>query len=330
MFSPIDDYIDFSDEWWKDVKEANDQFVINGKHYVMTLEVSADVIMLYNKQVIAQNGLKDPLDYYKEGNWTWNTCKDLMVKFITNNGDGYYGIDGWWVTKGFANSTGVPFIGMSNGKVSNNFQNPDIAAAEEFCGDLNKENIMYPVWNDGWQSDGTRVGEGKVLFYPVGSWTLMSLDGAYAIKSYTDDVNNLGFVPFPRYQNADEYYVPARIAGYFLCSGAKNPKGVACLAYCERAGAMSEEGAMIAKAQYMNEYGWTEEMWDLYRDIGDLANAHPVFDFVGGITGDSAISQNIDNNIKGPIHSGASWSQTVGEMYGEVQSVVDELNNAIE
>lgn len=69
---------------------------------------------------------------------------------------------------------------------------------------------------------------------------------------------------------------------------------------------------------------------DWYCEIGDLAKAHPVFDFIAGITGDSAISQNINNNTKGPIHSGASWSQTVGEMYGEVQNVVDELNSAIE
>ena len=34
MIEPIDDYIDFTSDLWKDIKDASDQFVYQGKHYV--------------------------------------------------------------------------------------------------------------------------------------------------------------------------------------------------------------------------------------------------------------------------------------------------------
>lgn len=326
MFQPVDNYIDFDDEWWKDVKNINDKFVFNGSHYVMGLSTEVEVIMLYNKAVMLENGFKDPAEYLVEGNWNWTTCKQMMEQFCDKSEDNY-ATDGWWVARGFTNSTGVPFIGMEDGKVVNNLNNPLIAEAEQFIADLNKENLAYPVWDNGWVSNPGNVGIGKTLFYPCGIWALMDLNSEYGMKKYADNMEDLGFVPVPKCPSADAYYIPARISGYLLCSGAPNPEGVACLAYCERAGSTSAEGEQIAKDQYFNEYGWTEEMWDMFQLIYDMADENPVFDFMGGVSQD--LSSTLDNASKTPYHTGDSWTQTKEQIFNSVQNEVDKANGVL-
>lgn len=327
MFQPVDNYIDFDDEWWKDVKNINDSFVYNGSHYVAGLSTEVEVIMIYNKAVMRENGLKDPSEYLAEGNWNWNTCKEMMYQFCNKSEDNY-ATDGWWVSRGFSDSTGVPLIGMEDGKVVNNLRNPLIAEAQEFLADLNRENLAYPVWDYGWVSNPGNVGLGKTLFYPVGIWALMDLNSEYGMKKYAENMEDLGFVPVPQCPSADAYYIPARISGYLLCSGAPNPEGFACLAYCERAGATSDEAEQISKDQYFNEYGWTEEMWDMFNNIYDMAKEHPVFNFMGGVSQD--MSTTLDNYSKNAYHSGASWTQGREEIFESIQSEVDKANGALE
>ena len=127
MFQPVDDYIDYTDQWWSDRKDLNDKFVYNGKHYVGAISPEVEVVMIYNRAVVEENGLKDPFELLKEGKWDWNTCMDMMKQFCDKSEENY-ATDGWWVTRGFCNSTGVPFIGMKDGKVVNNIRDALIIA----------------------------------------------------------------------------------------------------------------------------------------------------------------------------------------------------------
>ena len=42
MFVPVDDYIDFDSELWKDVKEVNDSFEWNDKHYLTAVNINGE------------------------------------------------------------------------------------------------------------------------------------------------------------------------------------------------------------------------------------------------------------------------------------------------
>ena len=50
MFQPVDDYIDLDSELWSDVAVAMDKYNFNGRHYALISSVSADAVVLYNKQ----------------------------------------------------------------------------------------------------------------------------------------------------------------------------------------------------------------------------------------------------------------------------------------
>ncbi len=327
MFQNLDNIIDFNDEWWKDVNYLNDKFIFQGKHYVAAISPEIDVLMVYNKSVLAENGLDDPAKLLKEGKWDWTACKKMMTDFCSKSDD-HYATDGWWIVKGFSNSTGVPYIGLEDGKIVNNLRNELIDEAQEYLYNIRKEDMAYPVWDYNWVSNPGNVGLGKTLFYPVGYWALTEVETEYGLSKY-GKIEDVGFVPIPKCPSADAHYIPARITGYMMCSGAKNPEGFAAYLYCEVAAANSEEAEQITKDQYFNEYGWTDEMWEMRNTIFELVRKNPVFDFYTGIS--DLMTDALDNPSKEAYHqNNTSWTKTREEIYNSVQSEVDTANKALE
>lgn len=327
MFQPLDSYIDYTDKWWNDKQALNEQFVFNGKHYVGAVGAEINVLMIYNKSVVAQTGSADPADLLKEGKWNWDTCRELMNTFCAMS-ENNYATDGWWVAQGFSGTTGVPYIGMKDGKVVNNLNDPLIEDAQNFLYNLRRDDMAYPVWDYGWVSNPKNIGAGTTLFYPCGIWALTQPDGEYGLNNY-GDVKDVGFVPMPKCPYVDEYYIPARVTGYMLVSGAPNPEGVACYLYCEAAAVGSEEAEQITHDQYINEYGWTEDMWEMRNTIYDMLEEHPCFDFYIGVSAE--MKEALDNPIKDSYHQGnIAWTQTKEEIYQRVQTLVDTANASLE
>ena len=324
-FMPLDDYIDFNDEWWSSKKAMTDQFVFGDKHYVGAVGAEIEVLLIYNKAVVGANGLPDPADLLKKGEWNWNTCLEMMRTFC-DKGDENYATDGWWVASGFSGTTGVPYIGMKDGKVVNNLRDSLLEAAQDLLYTIRKEEMAYPVWDYGWTSNPGNVGLGKTLFYPCGMWALTEVGAEYSLDKY-GDVKDVGFVPMPKCPYVDDYYIPARVTGYALVSGAPNPEGVACYLYCEAAAVGNEKSEQITHDQYINEYGWTEDMWEMRVTIYDMVEEHPCFDFYKGIT--ARLFDSLDNPVKDAYHNAASWTTTRENIYDRVQYEVDEANKNI-
>jgi len=82
MFEPFDDYLDFdSDLWSSGAKKLSDEHTLGGKHYVAVVSTDAGCVCIYNKKTISENGLPDPAELLAEGNWNWDTFKDMCVEF---------------------------------------------------------------------------------------------------------------------------------------------------------------------------------------------------------------------------------------------------------
>ena len=65
MFQPVDDYIDMNSDLWTGVKDAMEIYNFKGKHYEFVTNVSAEAVVIYNKQTIDENGFDDPWEMYK-------------------------------------------------------------------------------------------------------------------------------------------------------------------------------------------------------------------------------------------------------------------------
>lgn len=319
MFVPVDDYIDYSSPLWTDVKEANDRFMWDGKHYMICTDVTSDCIMIYNRTVMNEMGFEDPAKLYAEGKWTWDTLKDMLSKFCDEN-ESRYGIDGWYFEAGISKTTGVPYIGLENGRIVNNMRNSDIERVQNYMYDLNKSGYILDKSKFEWTEHPEFIASGKELFYPCGMWKL------YCEKSQWSSLfgDDAFFVPMPKDPEADEYYTPSGINGYLMVKGGQNPEGVAKFTECKRFSVVNQQVADIAEEQFRNDYGWTDEMMDMKKEAERLSSENPVFDFYAGISSDiTLLLDSAKYGIRAAM-AGTPWSETVDSVYDTVNQLIDD------
>ncbi|MGN0691099.1 MAG: extracellular solute-binding protein, partial [Oscillospiraceae bacterium] len=120
MFQPFDDYLDFdSDLWTEGTKKLAEAHVLGGKHYVAPVATDSKCLMIYNKKTIEENGLADPAELLAEGNWTWDTFREMCLEYCDRDDD-KFAYDSWYFETQFILTTGVAPISMENGLVKNN------------------------------------------------------------------------------------------------------------------------------------------------------------------------------------------------------------------
>ena len=76
LVQPIDQYFDLEDPIFQNTKKQIETRRFGGKLYGITSTTYPQVI-LYNKTAIENNGLEDPLETYKKGNWNFDTFMTL-------------------------------------------------------------------------------------------------------------------------------------------------------------------------------------------------------------------------------------------------------------
>lgn len=330
MFIPMDDYVDFDSELWAPMKNINDQFVFNGKHYVGATTTDAGVVMVYNKNTIIENGLQDPVKLLEEGNWNWDTLRDMMIQFC-NREEEKFAIDGWWFEGAISLTTGVPYIGMKDGQVVHNLDDAMIENVQAYMLDIKKQDLPVPKNEYQWQVHPEKIASGKTLFFPVGIWALYEMPYLSQFSGGENgeigDMDSVMFVPMPKCTKADEYYLPTSIAGFTICAGAPNPEGVGAYLDCVMQCRDSEVAKKIEQEQIFEDYQWTQEMYDMLQTVKDMTEEHPVIEFY------TAVNDNVNDLINNPMKEGYNnevpWSQTKESIKMAVQKELDTVNGKL-
>lgn len=324
MFMPWDEYLDFNDPelWTNGAKQLSDLHTLGGKHFVTVTETDSRCIVIYNQKTIDENGLDDPAKLLEEGNWTWDTFRKMCVDFC-NRDEGKFAYDSWFFEQNILLTTGVAPITNENGVIKNNILSPEIERAENFMYDLKKDDLPLPKPEFGWVEQPNRVAEGLTLFYPKGTWTLWETD-----LSHYGELEDIRFVPMPRDPKADKYYLPASVDAYALCKGAKNPEGAAAYMKCKLIAAKNPDAIALNEKQNREDYGWTDNMVDMWYTVRELTDANPMVSLHTGL--DSIVSPQLDDALKQASFNGKEWSVTTGEIGIGVQNEVDRINKVIE
>lgn len=323
MFIPWDEYLDFNDSslFSEGLKGLCDIHMLGGKHYLVATGTDSRCIMVYNKNTIEANSLEDPAKLLEEDNWTWDTFREMCLDYCDRDLD-QFAYDSWYFEQNFLLTTGVAPITAENGLLKNNFLSAEIERAENFMYDLKKDDLPLPKAEFDWTEQPQRISEGKTLFYPIGTWSLWEADlSKYGQKG------EIMFVPLPRDPKADNYYLPTQMDAYVLCKGAKNPEGAAAYMKCMLIAGNSDAAHEITVKQYREDYGWTDEMVDMWYKVKELTNAHPIINIYNGL--DSNIAASFDDALKQTSYSGKEWSETTRELGTGVQKAVDEVNSTI-
>ena len=323
MFQPLDNYIDFSSELWAPMSKINDMFIFDGSHYVGATATDAGVVMIYNKKTIEENGLPDPVQLFHDGEWDWDTLYDMMTKFC-NREEEKFAIDGWWFEGAISLTTGVPYVGMKDGKIVQNLDDPMIELVQEYMMKMKKADLPFPKSEYGWQIYPSNIAKGKTLFYPCGIWALYVSD----LSDFGETPDDIMFVPMPRCPKADDYYLPTSITGFTLPSGAKNPEGMAAYLDCLMKCRDNETVKEIERTQLFEDYQWTEEMYDMLQEVQDYTEQHPMIEFY------QAVNDNVNDLVNNPMkecynQGEVSWSQTKETIKYSLQSELDAANNKL-
>ena len=322
MFDPFDDYLDFdSDLWSTGAKKLSDAHTLGGKHYVAVVSTDAGCVCIYNKRTMEENGFTDPAELLEEDKWDWNTFKDMCMEF-SDRENNKFGFDGWWFEINLLLTTGKPVIGMENGVITSNLLSPEMERAENFMLDMNKNDLPLPKAEYNWVEQPQRIAEGTTLFYPCGIWALYEAD-----LSKFGNEGEIMFVPMPKDPNADKYYLPSGVDAYALCKAAPNPEGAAAFMKCKLLAVGDENAQAIAEKQYREDYGWTDEMVDMWYKTKELTNENPVIDFYPGVFSD--VYDLVHNPIKDASYNGKDWSTTRDEISAPTQNLIDEMNKQI-
>ncbi|MBQ5316831.1 MAG: hypothetical protein J6I96_04685 [Oscillospiraceae bacterium] len=328
MFQPIDDYIDINDELWSNVSEGMEIFNFNGKHYQFVTGITAEQVCFYSAKTIDENGLDDPYELWKDGDWNWDSFERLLVEFIEADPDDHYGLDNWFNEKALFLSAGVPFVTTDeSGTLVTNVLDPTIEKAMDFQYDLNQKGLVLDLGMFDWNIQPQFMGEGRELFNIVGAWDIQSNPEVWATGIAPDD---LRMVPVPSPKGSDPYQ-SATVNGWCLCKGADNPLGVALYSECVILAGTDEEANAIGEQKLRDDYGWTDHLIETNKEINKLANEYPVVDLATGVSTDVA-SLTTDGGseigLRAAFH-GIPWSTNREEIGEVVDMLVKEADEQI-
>ena len=326
MFQPVDEYIDMDSPLWTDMKSAMEIYNFNGRHYELVNSVSAEQIVIYNKQTIEENGFDDPWELYKNGEWNWDTFTKMLEQFVDPDND-RYGLDGWYNEKALLLSAGVPSVSSVDGTLTVNLSDPTIEKAMNWSYDLYNKGLVFDLSLYDWNIQPQFMGEGKELFYIVGSWDVQANPDTWATQISPD---NLGFAPVPSPAGSDPYQ-SATLDGWVICKGAANPTGVALFAECTRLANTNDEAIAIGDQKCRDDYQWSDELIARNKEINELAQKYPVVDLATGVSSDVA-SLTTDGGseigLRAAFH-GYDWATTRDSISDVVTMLVDEADQQI-
>ncbi|MCM1330517.1 MAG: extracellular solute-binding protein [Ruminococcus sp.] len=327
QFETYDEYVDFDSELWSTVKKANDMFVINGGHYLMITQVTGGSIVVYNRQTIENYGFDDPAELFANGEWTWSAFKNMLTEFVDND-EGRYGLDGWFNEKPLMLSGGVPPLELRDGKLVSNLYDERLEKAMNFMYDLNKNGLVLDKNIMGWNVHPEFIGQGTEIFYIDGTHVLESAPEIWT-ETY-GAAEDVMFVPIPKMDDSDTYYINAGMEAFMLCKGAQNPEGVARFMECCIAAALDENAAAIADRKSKEDYGWSDEMIEMKHTIAQMAKENPVYSIHTGVGSElSSMLDSGDQGIRAPFY-GTEWATVRESLADATDTYIEEFNASLE
>ncbi len=333
IFSPVDDYVNYDDPLWSDMKDFVDKYYTIGDHkYMIVYDATFDTVCAYNRRVLDEWGYDDPAELYYNDEWTWDVFYDMCVDF-TDADETRHALGGFSPDRSLIYSSGA-MIAKYNTETKlyeSSMEDPRLDRAASLLYDLNKNDCFYPgAIIDGIEGKGMK--EGKMLFFVRAPYCFTG--PVVEVENVWGSLDELMFAPIPRDDDGDgHYYIETLPKGYFLVKGGENHAGVGLLAACERFKTIDPTVEDIDRKQLRETYHWTQDMLDMWDVCYALANSDTViinYDAgfgTGGQLGSTLSS--ILGNFRTTSDNMSTWAQ-LKEEYGEaLVYYTDKLNKQI-
>lgn len=319
VYEDLTDYIDLSQPQWEGFDSLISQYDWNGKqcYYPWFATALCDYVY-YSNTRFEEFGITTPRELYDNGEWTWDTFRDTMLKFVDASPEGTVGVYGNITTDTIC-STGTPLISISDGKIINNMKTSEVERAMTFLEELCRQGLTAK--KEGyWGNEIKPLIEGSACFLSYGQYQYES----FVKEKYAE--YDIDFVPFPRDPNADEYYYMTSTFGYMVPSGSDNVKGAATFIDMIRLCVTDPDLRQEMKSSTITAKGWSEEQYDRMAEFENIGNYNIVADFSTGF--DSDTTNLISNMLVDAAFNQDSegWAVLRETNLNTINSVIDDLN----
>ncbi len=353
MFEPLDEYFDIEDPLWEDMADFIDEYEYKGEHYYFPHRIVTKYALNYNRKTVENAGLTDPYELYKNGEWTWDTWREMMLDFcnIDDSNIGLYATS--TMLECFINTTGTSLINVTpDGVIENNLKSANVTRAVEYLSEIGRSGMLYPESHPfgDWVSPQTwATCSDKILFlgmepewtYIAATETIQNPQGAD--NDIHDTISDFAFVPFPRDPDADAYYMCSNTFGYMIPKGATNINGAVEFIYLNRLYEIDETIKAQDKADHIApepiyyEKGsnagkrrwaitWDETCYDHWKEMcatGADSNFTFVMDDMYGFSDE--LTTPVTDALYASTFGVDSWSQKSEEITPVVDGVLSEF-----
>ena len=303
----------------KEPGSDGEQYSWNGKHcYYPWFATTLCDYVYYSNARFEEFGITSPREYYENGEWTWDTFRDCMIKFIEASPEETVGVYGNITTDTIC-STGIPLVSISDGKIINNMKTPEVERAMSFLEEICRQGLTAK--KDGyWGNEIKPLVMGNACFLSYGQYQYESLCEERFAEFEID------FVPFPRDPNADEYYYMTSTFGYMVPSGSDNVEGAATFIDMIRLCVTDPDLKEEMKQSTLTAKGWSEEQHDRMTAFENVGDYNIVADFSTGF--DTDTTNLISNMLIDAAFNEASegWTSLRDSNIGSIDSVIADLN----
>lgn len=211
---PLPKIFNINDGFWN--PSISEYTKLNGKYYFVNSYKSPYIVgnlVIYNKKIFDQNGIKSPLAYYNEGKGNWS-YEDLKKCMEDAKSKGFYG--GIIDPTNIAAQLGASMFeyNAKTGKVTGDATNKKLLSAIRYYAECREEGLC---------------GNYFIANYPSGNIAI-ALTDPYAIKynGYLKDMSpsDYGAVMAPNmFEGKKLNYLSSGIRGYGVAKNAKNVEG---------------------------------------------------------------------------------------------------------
>lgn len=330
-FVAINNYVNFEDMLWKDEVGAMSNYMLGDDYYALSLGAYSPVEMIYNKKLIREAGLTDPIELYKKGEWTWSKYEEYIAQLAGDlDGDGetdIFGSDQHLMSHCYLTSMGTGITSVTDGKIT---LDPILGKNYENLGTFlnkmyNKQNLGYVPDVDG--ADGMTIdllAQDKMIFSFAGRWTILGNPSLLAKR----DKGDLALIMPPRYEGADAHYCYGITSGYAIPSSGNVVGAIATLTATRLDDFPSKERLEEVKASYMED-GWSESCAHILTyDIAGHSDGYQKIELIslGTDVFNSTLQTTINDLLYDPLYKGDAWNTTRGTYINKLQTAVDSAN----
>lgn len=232
LIQPVDEYVDFGNDFWGSVEQEMAQYKVDGKHYLMLSIVEPIGYVLYNRTTFKNAGLEEPLSLFYKGEWTMDIFEQYAQKLTkANPADSTKSRYGLFIhqLQALIGITGKDFIEYKNSEWVTNFSDPDITTMVDFLQKVGPTGQKY-AWDDDVDPTLARAQTitGQIAMY---------ITAESPALEFPEEVANgtLSVVPMPMYNKDTGYMQYAAYDSFVIPKGAKNPEAGAAYAAGARA-----------------------------------------------------------------------------------------------